>query len=50
MANRIDHEPASNIYEELCRENEYGLYTEIARQSKEDPSIPDNCKPRSAWS
>ena len=39
-----------DCYEELCREFDYGRYTEIARQAKEDPSIMDNYKPRSAWS
>ena len=44
------NERVDPCYEELCREFDYGRYTEIARQAKEDPSIMDNYKPRSAWS
>ena len=39
------NERVDPCYEELCRENEYGLYTDMARKAKEDPTILDNYKP-----
>ena len=43
------NERVDPCYEELCREFDYGRYTEIARQARENPAMMDDYKPRQYW-